>query len=30
MKKGLANARETGGGEEDIKATVVVREGERY
>ncbi len=25
MRKGLANARETGGGEEDIKATVVVR-----
>jgi hypothetical protein len=25
MRKGLANARETGGGEEDIKTTVVVR-----
>jgi hypothetical protein len=25
VRKGLANARETGGGEEDIKATVVVR-----
>jgi hypothetical protein len=25
MRKGLANARETGGGEENVKATVVVR-----